>query len=360
MGSMTPRPGADDFGQAGFEHQKAARLAEIGDGLRPWLRTGPPGLATVDIVELTLPGGGASSDLVVAELSSGRRLVVRLQPSEPVYPDGDLGRQYRCTAAAAAHGPAPVPAPLWLEPDPSVLGVPFLVSEHVAGEAGTFRFEQRVLELDEPAQARVWSDSLAVVGSVHATDLAAAELHDRLPVEATDAIDRYTRYWARYRDFVDDGRELPVLDEGLARLERERPAQSPDETLVWGDARFGNMLFHELHPVAAVDFEFSHVGLPGFDVAFFSHFDRVSFEYFRPGARPAGFADPHATFDLYEELTGRQVDDPDWYVLLAATYSALAVTRVMQSRAREGLVPESMVAGHPSMRALADLLERPL
>jgi aminoglycoside phosphotransferase (APT) family kinase protein len=179
-------------------------------------------------------------------------------------------------------------------------------------------------------------------------------------VDGTDAIDRYIGYWARYRDFVDDGRDLPVLDEGLARIERERPVRSPEETLVWGDARFGNMLFDELDPIAAVDFEFSHVGLPGLDVAFFSHFDRISFEYFRPGTRPSGFADPHATFDLYEELTGRRVDEPDWYVLLAATYSALAVTRVMQVRAREGLVPEPMVAGHPSMRALADLLERPL
>jgi len=153
---MTTSSAADEFGQHGFERRRATRLAEIREGLRPWLQNGPPGLAADDIVELTMPGGGASSDLVVVELSSGMRFVVRLQPTEPVYPDTDLGRQYRCTAAAAAHGPAPVPAPLWLEPDASVLGMPFLVSEHVAGRAGTFRFEQRLSDLDEPTQARVW------------------------------------------------------------------------------------------------------------------------------------------------------------------------------------------------------------
>ena len=71
-------------------------------------------------------------------------------------------------------------------------------------------------------------------------------------------------------------------------------------------------------------------------------------------ARAAGV---DATFDLYEARTGRRVTDRRWYELLAATYSALAVTRVMQLRAAEGLVPDELVTTHPSMRALADLLE---
>lgn len=353
---------ADEYGQAGYEAEQAARLAPLVDGVLGWLRDGPPGLRVDAVVDARFPTGGASSDLLLLDVDCGgaaRGLAVRLQPRHAVYPDVDLGRQFRCLDAAHRHGPAPVPAPLWHEPDPSILGVPFLVSERVGGAPGDHRFEAQAAASAPEAQAEVWRTGVALLAAVHATDVRAARLDDRLG-SGTTPVDRYLDHWRHYRAFVEDGREQPVLDAALERLEDTRPTAAGEETLVWGDARFGNVLYHDGAPAAVLDFEFAHVGLPGFDVAFFVHFDRVSFEYFRPGRRLPGFGSPDDTFDLYESLTGRRIVERDWYLLLAATYSALAVTRVMQPRAAAGLVPEELVVAHPSMRALADLLDLPV
>lgn len=335
----------DPYGQAGVEARRDERVGEIGRRFAAWLGAPLQGAAA--------PGGGASSDLVVVAAGS-ERYVVRLHPGHAVYPDVDLGRQYRCTLAAADAG-APVPAPLWLVEDTDVLGAPFLVTELSEGDPGDHRFEASVATLDPAAQREVWCAGLGVMAAVHRTPVAG--LDAALPIEAADLIEAYVRYWRRYRDFVDDGREYPVLDAALDELDAQRPTDVPSPALVWGDARFGNVLFRGLEPVAALDFEFAHVGLPELDVAFWSLFDRISFEYFRPGPRLPGFPTHDEHFDLYESLTGRRVRDRRWFTVLAATYSALAVTRVMQPRAAAGLVPDTMVTGHPSMRALADVLE---
>lgn len=347
---------ATAYGQDAVEADRAGRLSALGSRLTRWLREGPAQMGGAEVVDLAAPGGGASSDLVVARLTDGRRLVVRLDPAEPIYPDPDLGRQLRCTAAASATT-AFVPPPLWYEPDPGPLGRSFLVSTFVEGEAGTYRFERAVGALGADEQRKVWDEALAVLAAVHATPIDGTGPEDRLPGAALDPVERYLEYWDRYRAFVDDGRAYPALDAALGLLRSERPSAHAGEALVWGDARFGNILYDGLRPVAAVDFEFAHVGLPELDVAFFVHFDRISFEYFRPDERLAGFGDLDATFDRYEASTSRTTTARGWYELLAATYSALAVTRVMQLRAAAGHVPEELVTGHPSMRALADLLE---
>ena len=341
----------DPYGQAGVEASKDARLADVAHRFVAWLGDGAV------LLDAGSPTGGASGDLLVVRTGTADgecRYVLRLEPQDAVYPDVDRGRQFRCCAAAAESG-APVPRPLWFVDDPDVLGRPFLVTEYVEGEPGDFRFESAVDVLAPEEQADVWRRGLTLVASVHATDVSGLEA--RLDVEADDPIDRYVRYWRRYRTFVDDGRDLPILDAAIDELDRARPSSASAETLVWGDARFGNILFRGLEPVAALDFEFAHVGLAELDVAFYSLFDRISFEYFRPGRRPTGFPTHDETFDLYESLTGRRISDRRWFTVLAGSYSALAVTKVMQARAAAGLVPETMVTGHPSMRALADVLE---
>src|SRR4051794_40432346 len=62
--------------------------------------------------------------------------VLKMAPLEdphPLFPAYDLGRQVAAMRLVADHTDAPVPSVPWWEPDPGVLGGPFLVMDRVDG-----------------------------------------------------------------------------------------------------------------------------------------------------------------------------------------------------------------------------------
>jgi hypothetical protein len=109
-------------------------------------------------------------------------------------------------------------------------------------------------------------------------------------------------------------------------------------------------------PNALVDFEFAHVGLREFDVAFFSFVDKVISEYFNGVPRLEGLLGHAETLDYYESIANSTIRDRYYFTVMASTYNCLAVTRVLQGRAAQGFVPDSFVRTHGPMNALADLL----
>jgi aminoglycoside phosphotransferase (APT) family kinase protein len=366
MSDTRPTP-ADPYGQDEFTDARAGRrsMDELGASLAAWFRAGPPSMPDATVRDVVVPGGGASSDLFLVRVESAegadRRFAIRMAPMYAVYPVVDLEAQYRVTLAAHLHSAAPVPRPQWYESDARWLGAPFIVTDAAPGVVGGDIVGGWAAHLTPAEQRSLWERSVEALAELHACDLDAAGIRQYgLPAPGATALDRALAYWQRYLAFVSEDDEFPLLEQAVARLVSERPATTLPDVLVWGDARLGNMLFLGNHPSALLDFEFCHVGLREFDVAFFSVFDTILAEHFLGTSRLPGYLDHDETLDHYEAVAKCTIGAREYFTLMACTYSALATTRVLQGRAAAGYVDPSFVHAHGPMAALAERLGAPL
>ncbi|MBK7251115.1 MAG: phosphotransferase family protein [Gammaproteobacteria bacterium] len=338
----------------------AARLTQ-------WLAARHPG-GRVETIEAPL-ASGASSELFFVSLSGveleGRpaaEAVLRMAPAYAVYPHVDLAAQFRCMDLVARRSPAPVPRVYFCESDPAVLGAPFLLMERRHGRGApdwpSYVRQGWLHDLAAAEQAVLWRNAVEVIAAVHRTGLAPQDVAELgLPFGGATLLDQSLRYWRRYLELDRQGGRYPELEESVAWLERQRPNADFAPTLVWGDASLRNMLFDGLQPCALMDFEFAHVGIHAFDIAFFALMDYVMAEGFAGGApRLPGFPGVQETLDLYERASGRVVPHREYFVRMALTYMSLATTRVFQRLAREKRVPPDLVATNPPLRILGEVL----
>lgn len=340
--------------------------AQVSGALEAWLRSRWPGAHTTG---LAAPGGsGASSELFFLDIGGAPfcagpasvETVLRLAPTYPVYPVVDLQLQTTCMRAAARHSAAPVPDVYAVETDPSWLGVPFLLMQRMRGN-GAPDWPSYVLEgwmhaLDPSAQRQLWFNGVEAIAALHATDLRAAGVGAaHLPAQGPTPLARMLDYWQMYLALIRESGDYPVLEGAVGWLCRQDVAFGTAEGLVWGDASLRNMLFEGLRPVALMDFEFAHVGLPVFDIAFYALMDHVMARGFAGGAaRLPGFAGVAETLDYYESLTGREVRSRDYLLRMALTYMSLATTRVFQRLAAQGRISWADVARNPPLCLLED------
>ncbi|HEX4818706.1 MAG TPA: phosphotransferase family protein [Acidimicrobiales bacterium] len=131
-------------------------------------------------------------------------------------------------------------------------------------------------------------------------------------------VDRWTTFLERIK-----GRELPGFDEAAAWLRAHRPIDYIPG-LMHGDYQFANVMFEHSTPArlaAIVDWEMGTVGDPKLDLGWVVQSwpeDTMS-----DSARGGGYVDMYGmpsksdVLDHYQKVSGRQVDDIDYYVVLA-------------------------------------------
>lgn len=230
-----------------------------GARLRAYLQD--KGLAAADAISTERIAGGQSNPTYF--ITGGpRRMVLRTKPSGPVLPSAHaIDREYRIMRALAGTGVA-VPAMLDYCDDTTVIGTPFYLMERLDGRV----FHDSALPGLAPAtRAAVYREMAETLAALHNVDWLAADLADygRPGNYFARQVARWSKQWS-----LSKTRELADIDFLIGWLSQNIP---PDDTttIVHGDFRLGNLMFHPTEPrvVGVLDWELSTLGHPLADLA---------------------------------------------------------------------------------------------
>lgn len=230
------------------------------DRLEAFLRRAVPGLDGAMALERI--GGGQSNPTFFVSFAN-RRFVLRKKPAGALLPSAHaVDREYRIMSALAATD-VPVPRTVLFHPEGDIIGTPFYLMERLEGRV----FSQCALPGLTPQERRAVYFSMAeTMARLHKVDWRALGLADygRPGNYFERQIARWSRQWAMSKT-----RDNPDIDRLLAWLPRNIPADD-ETTIVHGDFRLGNLMFHPTEPkvIAVLDWELSTLGHPLADVAF--------------------------------------------------------------------------------------------
>jgi aminoglycoside phosphotransferase (APT) family kinase protein len=280
--------------------------------------------------------GGQSNPTFLVE-SGGRRWVLRKKPPGKLLPSAHMvEREYRVIRALADTDVPVAPAPLLCE-DAAVIGTPFYVMEFVDGRVFT---DPGLAALPAQERSAIYDAMNDTLARLHKVDWRGVGLGDF--GRPDNYVARQIARWSKQYEASKTG-DVPDMDRLIAWLPRNIPAHD-ETTLVHGDFRLGNMIFHPREPrvVAVLDWELSTLGHPLSDLAY------NCMLYHLPADLPTvrgfgdvelaalGIPDERAYVASYVRRTGR---DPgaDWPFYLAFSFFRYAaIVQGVYARALQG------------------------
>jgi len=270
-----------------------------------------------------------------------RELVLRVQPTDSLFLEPDVIREGRILTLIERCGAVPVPAVLWTEEDPSVLGAPFIAMRHVDGRVPqtvpSYHESGWVTELTPAERALMHQEALEALAAVHTVPWRESGI---FPGSVGTALHRYLDHVERWYRWAAEGRDMGVIEDGLAFVLEHRPREE-SACLCWGDARPGNMIFGpDLSVRAVIDWDMATVGPPGLDVGWW-----VMYEEWSTTAMDVepleGIPGREEAVRTYQRLTGRELRDLDYYVTLATLRYAIISARYASIQVRLGRLSPS-------------------
>ena len=192
------------------------------------------------------------------------RLVLRKKPAGPILRGAHaVEREFRILAALR-DTQVPVPSVLWLEEDASILGTPFYLMERLEGRVFSDCTLPGVSARD---RREMYMDMARTMARMHALRPGQIGLQDY--GRAGHYFERQIARWSKqYGDA--GGPRIPALDALVAWMPENMPRDDGAVSIVHGDFRLGNMMFHPTEPkiIAVLDWELSTLGHPLADLGF--------------------------------------------------------------------------------------------
>jgi aminoglycoside phosphotransferase (APT) family kinase protein len=295
--------------------------------------------------------GEGQSCLTYLLQGDGWEAVLRRPPRGDLPPTAfDVAREYRVMRALhGANAAVPVPRPLALCEDRSVIGAPFYLMEHVRGEVLRQSIPAPLSSIED--RGRMADQVLDTLISLRGVDFASIGLGDfgRPEGYLERQLWRMRGLWdlARFR-------AVPDIDEVGTWLAEHLPRQRP-AAIVHGDYKLDNVIFASGSParlIAVIDWEMSTLGDPLADLGWLLYFWRD------PGDPELGLQVATVTdgpgFPRRGELLLRYAEDADpdldeneirWYIALAGWKIAI----IMEGSYRRFL---GGVVDHPAFAQL--------
>lgn len=208
--------------------------------------------------------GGQSNPTYLLQMQGGRKLVMRRKPFGDLLKSAHaVDREYRVQKALAGSG-VPVATMRHLCEDVGVIGSMFYVMDHIEGR---IIWDPQLNEIPRPERRTYYERMAQTLGALHSVDIDATGLSD-----FGRPGNYYQRQITRWGRAFREGKTVdrPDMDRVMAWLETT-PCPADDRvTLVHGDYRLDNMMFHPDAPrvLAVLDWEISTLGHPFADISY--------------------------------------------------------------------------------------------
>jgi aminoglycoside phosphotransferase (APT) family kinase protein len=305
-------------------------------------------------LEQRLIAGGTQNEIFEVSRGDFRAALRKPPPAAPAARDEGIHREWRIIEALTGTDVPSADAIAYCG-DASVLGRPFYLMEVVDGWSVMSTEGWWAAPFDEDLEARhglayELIDGIVQMGQV---DWRARGLGDlgRPDGYHERQVERWTRFLERIK-----GRELPGYEEATRWLAEHKPLDFVPGVM-HGDYQFPNVMFRHGAPArlaAIVDWEMGTIGDPKLDLAWTLHAwpedpDEASSHEHLAGMPPRSTLLAH-----YAERSGRQVDDFDYYVVLARWKLAIVLEQGFQ---RAGDDPKLQEFGDYVLRYMREAAE---
>lgn len=204
----------------------------------------------------------ATVDLRRAPSAAIERLLLRIDPVTGPYAPYDMAEQFDRFVRLEAVD-LPVPKPLFLETDRSVIGRDFWVSEFVEGDCFG-----RLLDLDAPEGEHHLQSFMDALARIHGADWRAAGLDRRCPPLGPPELGAtIERAGAPIAGLAASDRA--IFEAIRVRLRSSIPADFP-MALTHGDCSISNYIFRGGDIVAIVDWDLARISDPVSDLGYYA------------------------------------------------------------------------------------------
>lgn len=258
-----------------------------------------------------------------------------------------IEREFR-VMQALGRTDVPVPEVYLLCDDESVIGRAFYVMECLDGRV---LWDQGLAGMDNAERTGIYDEMNRVIAALHNVDYQSIGLGDY--GKPGNYFARQIGRWSKQYK-ISETQSIPEMDKLIAWLPDNIP-QDDESSIVHGDYRLDNLMFHKTEPriLAILDWELSTLGHPLADFSYHCMSWHIPPEKFRgiAGLDLAGLGIPseRAYIDTYCRRTGRNPDQliEHWDFYLAYNMFRLAailqgiVKRVVDGTASNTEAPET-------------------
>ena len=291
--------------------------------------------------------GGMSNPTFIMSGGDGQRYVLRKKPPGELLPSAHaVDREFR-VISALWETDVPVARPYVLCQDLEVIGVDFYIMGFADGRV--FRHLD-LPELTPPERREIYLAMVDVMAKLHQVDFRAVGLegYGREGGYLARQLRRWTQqYQAAQTETVE------AMDNLMAWLPEQLPADD-ETTIVHGDFRLENMIFHPTEPrvLATVDWELGTLGSPLTDLAYnclsyyFDDDQRGGLEHLDFASYGIPAEDEYVSW--YCEKTGREAI-PNWsFYVIFSLWRLAAIVQGVYKRGLDGNAssPEAVTRGH--------------
>jgi len=279
---------------------------------------------------------GQSNPTYLIEAASGKYVLRRKPPGNLLKSAHAVDREYR-VMTALADTDVPVPRTFHLCADDSVIGSMFFLMEFVEGRV---LWDPALPDFERAKRAPVFEEMNRVLSAVHSVDIESAGLADY--GKPGNYFERQVGRWTgQYR--ASETETIAEMDQVIDWLEENTPEDDGRVSLVHGDFRLDNMIFHpeQARVLALVDWELSTLGHPFADLAYQCMQWRVDGGGIIPGLgaidREAhGIPSENAYVEMYCKRMGI-AGIPDWdFYLVFSFFRLAAIIQGVRKRAMDG------------------------
>jgi aminoglycoside phosphotransferase (APT) family kinase protein len=302
-----------------------------------------------DYLALNVPGfigpvtatkfSGGQSNPTFRLATINKSYVLRRQPPGKLLKSAHaVDREFK-VLAALENTNVPVAKVYHLCEDTSLIGSMFYIMEYVEGRVF---WNSALPDIDSPStRSQMYQNMVEVLAALHSVDIEKVGLSDYgKPGNYYER--QFSRWSKQYK--LSETHDIPEMDQLIAWLETHLPEDDGKVSLVHGDYRMDNLMFHPTKPkiVAVLDWELSTLGHPYADLAYQCMQLRLPENVGKATGlggierAPLGIPEEQEYVDAYCKLVGIDKID-NWNFYLAFSFFRLAaIAQGVAKRAEEG------------------------